>query len=220
MNEKETRQLQRDLNHFTSTHLKGVAPLIVDGDKGNATDKRVRQAKFWLGYPVPANADASKRAFRDRVLHPRNPDYFPKDGKRFHRGRKRRRHQRWRYRQQLLYSYVAPGVVRFDGVPVAKVALPHLKFARAHGWGGRLVSGWRSPSYSQSLCYGMCGEPSCPGLCAGLSSNHVGKTKDRFALDVSDYIEFGQIMGRPDAPDPRIFNDLPRDLVHYSPNGH
>jgi hypothetical protein len=111
------------------------------------------------------------------------------------------------------------GVGRYDGVPVANVAIPYLEWARANGWKGRLVSGWRDPNYSESLCRRMCGAPRCPGRCAGTSSNHVGTTKERFAIDVSDYATFGRLM-RSCPLRPRIYNALgAQDPVHMSPNG-
>lgn len=214
----QVRDVQRALNAFTKKRLRGVAPLIVDGDKGQATDQRIRKCKWYLGFKAPTGAGVEKR-FIQRLRSPRDRSLFPHGYVR--RGIKRRVAQRLRYRKQQAYALIAPGVTLFDGVPVAKVAVKYLVFARAHGWAGRLVSGFRDPNYSQSLCYGMCGQPSCPGTCAGLGSNHVGKTEERFALDVSDYVKFGQLMARPDAPqNPRIFNDLPNDRVHFSPNGH
>lgn len=219
LTEKEVKALQRELNAFTEKRLRGVAPLIVDGDKGPATDKRIRECKWFLGFKAPTGAGVEKR-LAGRLQAPKNEKLFP-DPSYVKRGVKRRRAQRWRYRQQLLYSYVAPGVVRFDGVPVAKVAVKYLLFARAHGWAGRLNSGWRDPAYSESLCFRMCGAPSCPGRCAGRSSNHAGKTSSQFAVDVSDYVKFGQLMARKDAPhDPRIYNALgAQDPVHFSPSG-
>jgi hypothetical protein len=102
----------------------------------------------------------------------------------------------------------------FTGRPVRASLYPHLVWARQHGWRGVVTSGYRTPAYSQSLCYAMCGRPSCPGRCAGTSSNHV-----RTAIDVSDYGTFGQLMKK--CPHkPRIYNALgARDPVHYSPNG-
>lgn len=102
----------------------------------------------------------------------------------------------------------------FDGVRVRAEIYPHLVWARANGWKGRVVSGYRDPIYSQSLCRAMCGYNSCRGTCAGVSSNHV-----RIAIDVTDYYTFAALMRR--CPHkPRIYNDLPKDRVHFSPNGH
>lgn len=102
----------------------------------------------------------------------------------------------------------------FTGRPVVAELYPHLVWARKHGWKGVVTSGYRSPTYSRSLCYAMCGAPSCPGRCAGIASNHV-----RAAIDVSDYVTFGRLM-RSYPGSPRIFNALgARDPVHFSPSG-
>jgi hypothetical protein len=63
--------------------------------------------------------------------------------------------------------------VTMDGKQVAgwigRIALQ----ARAAGaWHGYLISGFRSPEYSTSLCMGICGHPTCSGTCAGALSNH------------------------------------------------
>lgn len=84
-------------------------------------------------------------------------------------------------------------------------------------WGGVIVSGARTAAYSESLCYGMCGAPSCPGTCAGRSSNHVPVVYPGGALDVSDYYNFGRAARQVGAP---LRNDLPADRVHYSVSGH
>lgn len=114
----------------------------------------------------------------------------------------------------------ATGVTRYDGVPVAAWMVPYLQWARAHGWRGRLVSGWRDPNYSRALCMRMCGRPSCPGRCAGLNSNHVGAKKPHGAVDVSDYTVFGKLMQR--CPlEPKLINRLGvRDPVHFSVSGN
>jgi hypothetical protein len=112
------------------------------------------------------------------------------------------------------------GVTKYDGVVVAAWMVPYLEWARAHGWRGRLVSGWRDPHYSQQLCFNMCGRPSCPGRCAGLSSNHVGSAKPYGAVDVTDYVTFGHLMQH--CPyTPKLINRLgARDPVHYSASGN
>lgn len=113
----------------------------------------------------------------------------------------------------------ATGVTRFDGVPVAAWMVPYLEWARRNGWRGQLVSGWRDPAYSESLCRRMCGAPSCPGRCAGRASNHAGSVQPHGAVDVSDYYTFGRLMQR--CPiQPRIYNALgARDPVHFSVSG-
>lgn len=111
------------------------------------------------------------------------------------------------------------GVGRYDGVPVAAWIIPYLQWARENGWHGRLVSGWRDPAYSESLCYRICGRPSCSGTCAGRNSNHSGSAKPHGAVDVSDYIKFAQVIQH--CPlSPKLFNALPRDRVHFSASGN
>jgi hypothetical protein len=79
-------------------------------------------------------------------------------------------------------------IVTFDGKPVSYDWAIILKRCRATGlWGGSLTSGYRSPGYSTGLCYAMCGAPSCPGRCAGASSNHSkASIPAGAAVDVSD----------------------------------
>jgi hypothetical protein len=133
---------------------------------------------------------------------------------------RRRSAQRRNARKSAAAASKTTGVGTFDGRAVANVAIPHLKWARAHGWRGTLVSGWRDPNYSKSLCIRICGRPSCPGRCAGLASNHVGATPTRFAVDVSDYARFGFLM-RSCPHSPRIHNALgAQDPVHFSPSGN
>lgn len=213
----EISTLQTELNAFTDKRLRGVAPLIVDGDKGPATDQRIRMVKHYLGYKHPLGAGAGKTLI-PRLKHPKTPERFP-DPSYVRRGIGRRVRQRVRYRQQLVASVVAPGVGRYDGVPVAVWLVPYLQYARRNGWQGKLVSGWRSPAYSESLCQRMCGAPSCPGKCAGRSSNHSGSSRPQGAVDVSDYARFGKLMAkRPETP--RIFNALgAQDPVHFSTTG-
>ena len=96
-----------------------------------------------------------------------------------------------------------------------------LKVARENGWTGVVTSGYRTPEYSESLCYAMCNQPSCPGRCAGKSSNHsqtMLNGGNGGAIDVSDYVTFGNIMRAKGAP---LQNQLgSADPVHYSPSGH
>lgn len=106
-----------------------------------------------------------------------------------------------------------------DGKRVAKWIIPQVKWARAHGWKGKVTSGYRTPLYSQSLCFGICDAPSCNGTCAGLSSNHSGSKSPEGAIDVSDPAEFTAALS--DCPyRPKLHNDLPNDLGHMSATGH
>jgi hypothetical protein len=108
----------------------------------------------------------------------------------------------------------------FDGKKVTDIAYKHLVWARYEGhngrkWKGYLTSGFRTPEYSRSLCYAMCGASRCSGRCAGDASNHV-----RGAIDVTDYNTFESLM--PHSPfNPKYKNTLDwRDPVHFSATGN
>lgn len=108
-------------------------------------------------------------------------------------------------------------VVNWEGKPVVEWAAYWLQRARDDGWQGGLNSGYRSPEYSEQLCYEICGAPSCPGRCAGRSSNHTQKGYLQGAVDVSDPAGFAARMQKWGAP---LKNDLPADPVHFSASGH
>lgn len=64
-------------------------------------------------------------------------------------------------------------LVTFDGLQVPRWIASILQNARNDGVSFHVISGYRSPAYSTSLCMGMCGAPQCPGTCAGAASNHA-----------------------------------------------
>lgn len=110
------------------------------------------------------------------------------------------------------------GLAIFDGKTVAAWMIPWLEKSRKAGWTGTVVSGYRDPAYSTQLCINMCGAPSCPGMCAGASSNHSGKFYPAGAVDVSDYTRFESIQWQIGSP---LKNELDyRDPVHFSVSGN
>src|SRR5262245_44265048 len=117
----------------------------------------------------------------------------------------------------------APGVVVAQapwnpyGRPVARWIAEWLEKSYRAGWRGYVTSGWRDPAYSESLCYNMCGAPSCPGRCAGRSSNHSGSIYPAGAVDVTSYYTFAAIQVRIGSP---LHNSLgAQDPVHFSYSG-
>ncbi|HEV2875421.1 MAG TPA: hypothetical protein VGW14_09755, partial [Thermoleophilaceae bacterium] len=211
----EVRRLQKSLNRFTEQFMEGVGPIIVDGIKGHATARRIATVKYHLGYTGKAQRSATvKPEFMRRMRHPRSPRHS--NPAMLTRAFARRSKQR-----KAAKASAAPrsGVATFDGRPVAAWLKPYLDWARQNGWKGTLNSGFRDPAYSEKLCMSMCGAPSCPGRCAGRASNHVGSSNPAGAIDVSDYVTFGQLMRR--CPySPRIFNALgAQDPVHFSASG-
>jgi peptidoglycan hydrolase-like protein with peptidoglycan-binding domain len=72
----QVRALQSRLNHFTERYMDGIAPLVVDGVKGPETNKRIRTAKYYLGYAGDERRSVKvKPAFVRRLRHPRSPRY-------------------------------------------------------------------------------------------------------------------------------------------------
>jgi predicted chitinase/peptidoglycan hydrolase-like protein with peptidoglycan-binding domain len=210
--EAGVRALQEELNRFTQRHLHNVGPLIVDGVKGPATRARIRRAKYWLGYSArKRRTTAAGPELVEHLRHPRkvNPAMLA-------RGVKRRRAQRRLARKS---SVDRAGVVQFDGHAVAGWIEPHLQWARANGWKGTIYSGYRTPEHSEEICRQKCGAPTCPGRCAGRTSNHSGRVAPAGAVDVSDYVTFGRLMAR--SPHrPRLMNALPTsDPNHFSASG-
>lgn len=218
MNHDEIIHLQHAMNKWSKDHKDLGRPVLrIDGTMGTLTKKRIREVKADLGY---ANLDVKVDVnFFKRMNHPTevHPDWG-QTKEAVARGKTHRRKRRLWVIRNRVRSVLMPGVGTFDGIPVAKTAIPVLKWCRAHGWNGRLVSGYRTPAYSESLCYSMCGRPSCPGRCAGRSTNHAYATPVRFGLDVSDYVNFGHIVAKCPLR-PHVHNALPNDLVHFSPSG-
>jgi hypothetical protein len=212
----QVRYLQEGMNAFVKRYLHGIQPIRADGDLGPATRNRIRSCKYYLGYRRPIST-VPDEDFRHRIRHPRSVRFSSLD--RIRRGAQRRITQRQENKAHRKVARATVGVSRYGAVYVANAAVPILNWCKQHGWRGWVVSGYREPGYSQSLCYKMCGRPSCPGRCAGVSSNHVGKTPQRFAIDVSYYGDFGRIVAK--CPiSPHIHNSLgARDPVHFSPSG-
>lgn len=241
----ETRVVQREMNAFIRKHRGlDLVPLIVDGRKGTMTKRTIVHLKWLTGFS-PKHLKSKKRywltaEFRFLLHHPNVVK--PVDSKwssehpklaqkkihwrkvRIRRGRKRRAVRRKWVAREKTHAFFRSGVAFFDGKPVAKWIIPKLKWARANGWRGVVASGWRSIPYSIHLCMMMCGAPFCRGRCAGAGTNHVHSDPlpppVNGAVDVTDYIKFGQLMARSDCPGPTLRNDLPIDRVHFSPSGH
>lgn len=114
----------------------------------------------------------------------------------------------------------AIGFSTWEGKTVAAWMVHWLDESKKHGWVGTVVSGVRTPEYSEQLCYNMCDHPTCPGLCAGRNSNHNMVASQGYpfgAIDVSDYDNFERIQFQIGSP---LRNDLPIDPVHFSVSGH
>jgi murein DD-endopeptidase MepM/ murein hydrolase activator NlpD len=76
------------------------------------------------------------------------------------------------------------GVGTFQGIPVANWIIPELKWARAHGWGGHITSGFRTKAQqlAAAAAYIAAGGSYGPG--GPLASEHVGAAYPKGAVDV------------------------------------
>lgn len=222
MSKTSNTHLQNEMNAFVDKHPGlGLTKVQVDGDKGRLTNQLIREIKYLLGY---SREKMKITETGDDFLHRmRNPTLVRPEWKQtklaVKNGKKRRAKRRRKVRTNRFRAWLKPGVGTFDGKPVAKTAIPVLLWCREHGWHGVLVSGFRTAKYSEHLCFEICGRPSCPGRCAGRSTNHTGDNPARFAVDVSDYVNFGHIVASCPIK-PHIHNALPNDLVHFSPSGN
>jgi hypothetical protein len=169
------RRFQRRMNRFTDRYCVDIHPLMVDGDAGWATHRRTRLCKFWLGYEHREINAALGDVFWHRLRRPKSPRYASRA--QITTGMSRRSQQRRKARQNRRAGRRTTGVGTFDGKPCANWLIPYLTWAREKGWRGGLNSGYRSPAYSQHLCYQICGRPTCAGRCAGTTSNHTNSTK-------------------------------------------
>jgi hypothetical protein len=211
----EVLRLQQDLNFFSEQFLKGLTPLREDGEWGRLTHRRSRIGKHQLGYDDLRDEWTDQQ--QKRLHHPKDADLAPADV--IARGERRRREQRESWERNQQAAAERSGVTDFDGRPCAKWLVPYLQWARSEaGWRGVLESGWREPHHSEQLCFQLCGAARCPGTCAGTSSNHVGEVSPHGAVDVTEWAKFGDVI-RNCPIEPRIFNDLPNDHVHFSSTG-
>jgi hypothetical protein len=117
------------------------------------------------------------------------------------------------------YDRNGGGIVPFDSTVdgVVEWIAYELTEARKHGWTGQAFSGYRSPAKSIAICISMCGAPSCPGRCAGASSNHAKSGYLGGAADITNPTQFEEIANRLGL---RLHNNLPADLPHMSATGY
>jgi hypothetical protein len=132
--------------------------------------------------------------------------------------RKLHRLRKWQRKHPQTLDPDHDGLITIDGKQVAtEVGKELLRIRHAGRWKGYVVSGYRTPAYSEGLCYNMCGRPQCPGTCAGRATNHARKGGRNGAVDLSDYITFRNECWRLQS---WLENHLPRDLVHFSDSGN
>lgn len=235
LSKTQLKLLQQALNTFFKKYLNGTKPLMVDGKIGPATRKRIRYAKYYLGQYRPTKGFDTRvnRQFMRRLGAPNNARLVI--GKHpqavVNSGQRRRKTHNTLAKASTAHWSGHPGVVVYDGVQIANYLPVINDWARHTGWNGikwkgHVVSGFRTPALCTHLCIAMCGRPTCPGRCAGATSNHCGFDPTKTptgAEDVSDYQTFRLLMSHcpfDKLGAPKIFNNLPIDPVHFSPHGN
>jgi peptidoglycan hydrolase-like protein with peptidoglycan-binding domain len=209
------RKLQAALNKFTQRYLHAMTPIAVDGKNGPETKGRIRQVKFYLGYGKGKNTGAIDQAFLRRLRRPGSPRYS--NPAMLTRARSRRHKQR---KLSAASHAQRNGTVMIDGHPVAGWIAVQVLWAKANGWHGQVLSGYRTPEYSEHVCLQLYHRTSVPGKCAGRSSNHVGLVAPFGAVDVSMPEQFAACMRR-SPHTPTLCNALPAtDPRHFSHTGH
>jgi hypothetical protein len=119
----------------------------------------------------------------------------------------------------------AGGVVTFDGLSVAAWIVPSLQWARAHGWTGHVVSGFRDCEHQKRAAAQFAAEQGRTvaqiyphGPCA---SNHVGAAHPRGAVDVTNPQQLDQVLrNNPNHPKLVWGGPVIGDTVHFSATGH
>jgi hypothetical protein len=123
------------------------------------------------------------------------------------------------------FAASAAGLQMVDGVQVAAWMAPSLRWARAHGWSGRVVSGFRTCEHQKAVAqryaaeHGMTVAEAYPnGPCA---SNHVGQAHPRGAVDVTEPEELARVLRDNPHQPPLVWGGpVIDDRVHFSATGH
>lgn len=212
------RETKRERHDAVSERLDRLeADPVANEQEIKATTERLEELEHGI-HVADTRAELQHTAI-SRIVQALRERIRPELGHRKRRRRvltKRLRHRRHLLRKAIRAENrrdVPPGLGYFDGVLVASNLIPILQHARANGWGGTVNNGYRSPELSESICYSMCGAPTCPGRCAGRGSAH-SQTDERACVDVSDPDGFARAQNE-------LINILaPADPWHFSRTGH
>lgn len=127
--------------------------------------------------------------------------------------------ERWLKKNPEEFDPNHDGIVIIDGIPLAAPIAREVLRIRGFGrWKGHCISGWRSKAKSTALCIAMCGQPQCPGRCAGAASRHamLGRA-GAVDVDVANAAVFREECARHDS---WLENHLPNDPNHFSDIGN
>jgi hypothetical protein len=216
-------EFQRAWNHFSRRFGLHYPVLRDDGRKGAHTREAIKKSRYYIavghGDWRKNGTDITPELLKT-LANPfrRIKGYSRRDNLARRRTASKRRKERLaRWKNAHRPHPKTKGLVYLDGKLCAAWIAGWLIKVRLHHVAFSLVSGYRSPEYSDSLCRRMCGQPRCPGLCAGRSSNHSGIYFPRGAADVTNFWAVRAMLARLGAP---LTNHLPRDPVHVSNSGY
>lgn len=226
MDAQHARTLQQQVNITLDNAKLDWLKIPVDGKLGPLTRKHARIAGSWQGLSREMLIKISEGhikvdGFLWDVLTHREPRT---------REMKVRHNERLHHFQELRYHHKNPpaveGLVEFDGHQLPGWIARINQEARDSGeWKGYVISGVRSPEYSEHLCIIMCGSPTCPGRCGGRYSNHAcpptGKGVEfEGAEDVTDPAGLDAFCRKHNKPLIGNGRVLPADLNHFSHQGN
>jgi hypothetical protein len=224
MNEHKTRKLQEQINITFGNAKLGWLKVPEDGRLGPLTRKHARIAGSWQGLSPENLSHIGEGKFSDFVY-----DVLIHQVPMSREMQVRHRH-RLHHFQELRYHHKHPpqveGLVTYDGHQLPGWIAEINDEARKSGeWKGSVISGVRSPEYSEHLCIIMCGAPTCSGRCGGRFSNHAcpptGKgVKYEGAEDVTDPEGLRNFCRKHNKPLRGGGEVLPLDPNHFSHAGN
>lgn len=201
-------------NRMPSLHYK---PLRLDGVAGHQTKVAIQKTRYHCGIG-PSNYRDNPTSVSDDFLRIiKDPFSGSRSRRRLASKRRRARIARWK-KQRVGAPTSHGGLTMLDGRQVVTWIARGLVYARRHGVSFSVISGYRTPAYSRSLCYPICGGPRCPGLCAGDTSNHSGLVFPRGAADTAGNAGGARAKARQGGVP--LNNHLPRDYPHSSYSGY
>lgn len=116
-------------------------------------------------------------------------------------------------------SGAATGTANFEGHTVAAWMLPALQYARAHGWKGQILSGYRSDAQQVAIWNSGKRPAAKPVSLGGPGSEHSLTTYPGGAVDVSNPLSFISALAGFSGLKP-IQATFANDPGHFSGNGH
>lgn len=226
----EVRQFQEAIDRELKEHKFPWRKVKIDGQAGEHTFDAANMVAFLKGFSGDALLEIGKR---QRITH--RARLILEETQPRTTGMKHRSHAReddvTKLREEHQHPKPQPKhpgshITWLDGHEVPIWIAEILIEARNSGaWHGVVISGVRSPQYSEELCLNMCGAPTCSGRCAGRSSNHAMPptgtgVEYEGAVDVTGYAEL-RVFCEQHHPELRGGGqNLPSDLPHFSHEGN